>query len=57
MLPQILVVIWLTLAWVVNVNRLGTNGTKDTLTSMIAATFHIAIVAVALYYGNFWSIL
>ena len=56
MIPQIIVAIWLTLAWVVNVNRLGTDGTKDTLTSLLVATFHIGILVVALYYGNFWSV-
>ena len=56
MIPQIIVAVWLTLAWVININSLGTNGVKDTITSMIVSTGRIAIIAVALYYGNFWEV-
>jgi hypothetical protein len=56
MIPQIIVTVWLTVKWIGTIRSLGTDGTKDTFTSTVAATVNIAIPVVALYYGNFWSI-
>ncbi len=57
MIPQIIVVIWLTLAWVAFAKQLTRlEGFANEVDSAIISFILIAIVAVALYFGNFWCV-
>ena len=56
MLPQIIVTIWLTVTWLIIAVVLDIERCFDMATVVVLSTIYVAIAAVALHFGGFWSI-
>lgn len=55
MIPQIIVTAWLTITWLVIAEQIAITLHWDNVDARILALIFVAIVVVALYFGNFWG--